>query len=209
MSNRLLWVGVAAVAVVGLAVGSSMAAEPSANSLEMRLRAMEDRVAIEELIAGKYAEALDTNDANGYASIFTEDAYLSVAGKPYRGRKEILQMMEEIKQGHAQYDQRKAPPGKNLWGPVRHIVTNELIRITGNTATSHSYSLEIGSSGRDEKQHGRPQSIMNMCRYEDDLVKQSGQWQISKRLITCDMFGKRSNAPDMFPHTVTPSDVSP
>jgi hypothetical protein len=50
---------------------------------------------------------------------------------------------------------------------------------------------------------------MNLCRYEDTLVKQDGKWLISKRLITCDMFGKRSHAPDTYPQTMAPSDVSP
>jgi uncharacterized protein (TIGR02246 family) len=186
-----------------------MAAEPSQHSLETRVQAIEDRLAIEDLIGGKYAMALDTGDPEGYAGIFTEDAFLSVAGREFKGRKAILQMVEDMQKGHSQYDRRPTPASGRLWGPVRHVVTNPVIHITGNTATSNSYSTEIGSNGRDEKHHGNPQSIMNVCRYEDTLVKHNGAWLISKRLITCDMFGKRSHAPDMYPQTVTPSDVSP
>jgi hypothetical protein len=208
MSMRLSWACVSAC-IIGLAVQSAMAAEPSQRSLESRVQAIEDRLAIEDLVAGKYAMALDTGDPDAYAGVFTEDAYLSVAGRPFKGRKEIRQMMEEIKKAHEKYDTRPAPASGHLWGPVRHVVTNPVINITGNTATSDTYSTELGSNGRDEKNHGNPQGIMNVCRYEDNLVKQNGQWLISKRLITCDMFGKRSHAPDMYPQTVTPSDVSP
>jgi len=209
MSKRLLWPAVSACLLAGLTLQSAVAAEAGSRSLEARVQAIEDRLAIQDLIGGEYAMALDTSDPQAYANVFTEDAYLSVAGRPYHGRKEILGMMEEIQQGHDKYDTRKAAPGQHLWGPVRHVVTNAVIHITGNTATSNSYSTEIGSNGRDEKQHGNPQSIMNVCRYEDNLVKQNGKWLIAKRLITCDMFGKRSHAPDMYPQTVTPSEVSP
>jgi uncharacterized protein (TIGR02246 family) len=200
---------VSACLVAGLTVQYAGAAEPESKSLEARVQAIEDRLAIEDLIGGEYAMALDTSNPQAYANVFTEDAYLSVAGRPFHGRKEIEAMVAEFDKGRAKYDTRKAAPGQHLWGPVRHVVTNPVIHITGNTATSNSYSTEIGSNGRDEKQHGNPQSIMNVCRYEDNLVKQNGKWLISKRLITCDMFGKRSHAPDMYPQTVTPSEVSP
>jgi hypothetical protein len=208
MSKRL-FPPLAACIIAGLGAQLAAAAEPTLHDLEVRLQALEDRVAIEDLIAGQYGKALDTSDPDAYASIFTADAFLSVAGRPFKGRTEIRKMMLEIKKGHEQFDTRTATlPGGN-WGPVRHVVTNPVINITGNTATSNSYSTEIGSNGRDEKGHGNPQSIMNVCRYEDNLVKQNGKWLISKRLITCDMFGKRSHAPDTYPQTMAPSDVSP
>jgi hypothetical protein len=208
MSIRPTLTCLAACLLAGLA-RSALASEPDLHALEARLQALEDRIAIEDLIAGQYAKALDTSDADAYASLFTEDAFLSVAGRPFKGRSEIRKMMLEIKKGHEQYDTRPANLPGGRWGPVRHVVTNPVIHITGNTATSNSYSTEIGSNGRDEKGHGNPQSIMNLCRYEDDLVKQDGKWLISKRLITCDMFGKRSHAPDTYPQTMAPSDVSP
>lgn len=209
MSMRPLWPGVSACFIVGLAVQSAVAATPDLQALETRLQAVEDRLAIEDLVAGQYAMALDTSDPEAYADVFTNDAFLSVAGRSFHGRKEILQMMLDIRKMHDQYDSRPAVPGRHRWGPVRHVVTNPVIHITGDTATSNTYSTEIGSNGRDEKQHGNPQSIMNVCRYEDNLVKQNGKWLISKRLITCDMFGKRSHAPDTYPQTMAPSDVSP
>jgi ketosteroid isomerase-like protein len=209
MSKRLSWTPMAACIIAGLGTQHAMAAEPDLHNIEARLQAIEDRLSIEDVIGARYAKALDTSDPEGYASLFTEDAFLSVAGRPFKGRKEIRDMMRDIEKHHDQYDTRPATLPGLRWGPVRHVVTNPLITITGDTATSNSYSTEIGSNGRDEKQHGNPQSIMNVCRYEDNLVKQSGKWLISKRLITCDMFGKRSHAPDTYPQTMAPSDVSP
>ncbi len=206
MSMRLSWLRATSCIVVGFAALPVMAAADS-HSIESRVQAIEDRLAIEDLVGGKYAMALDTGDPDAYAGIFTEDAFLSVAGRSFKGRSEIRQMMEGLRKNRDQYDSR--PATKLRWGPVRHVATNFVIAISGDTATSNSYSTEIGSNGRDEKGHGNPQSIMNVCRYEDDLVKQGGKWLISKRLITCDMFGKRSHAPDTYPQTVAPSDVSP
>jgi hypothetical protein len=127
-----------------------MASEPDVHALEARLQALEDRIAIEDLIAGQYAKALDTSDPDAYAGIFTEDAFLSVAGRPFKGRSEIRKMMLEIKKAHEEYDTRPAKLTGGRWGPVRHVVTNPVVHIMGNTATSNSYSTEIGSNGRDE-----------------------------------------------------------
>ncbi len=166
------------------------------------LQAIEDRLDIAELVTGRYAIALDTSDADGYANLFTEDAHLNVAGRDFNGRKAIHEMMLEIKKHHDQFDTRSPNYKSRRFGPVRHVVTNPLIKISGNTATSDSYSTEIGSTGRDAKGHGNPQTIMNVCRYEDTLVKQSGQWLFTQRLIICDMFGKRNMGPDTYPMTM-------
>ena len=173
------------------------------------LQALADRLEIQDVVGARYAMALDTSDAQAYAELFTEDAFLSVAGRPFQGRKAIVDMVANSKKRLDALDSRRLSLPGHRWGPVRHVVTNFVIHITGNTATSNSYSTEIGSNGRDEKQHGNPQSIMNICRYEDNLVKQEGKWMIAKRLITCDMFGKRPGGPDTFPQTMAPSDVSP
>lgn len=173
------------------------------------LQALADRLEIQDVVGARYAMALDSSDAQAYAALFTEDAFLSVAGRPFQGRKVIADMIVNSKKRLAALDSRPASLPGRRWGPVRHVVTNFVINITGNTATSNSYSTEIGSNGRDEKQHGNPQSIMNVCRYEDNLVKQDGKWLIARRLITCDMFGKRPGGPDTFPQTMAPSDVSP
>jgi uncharacterized protein (TIGR02246 family) len=173
------------------------------------LQAIADRLEIQDVVGARYAMALDSSDAQAYAALFTEDAFLSVAGRPFQGRKAIVDMVANSKKRLDALDSRPASLAGRRCGPVRHVVTNFVINITGNTATSNSYSTEIGSNGRDEKQHGNPQSIMNVCRYEDSLVKQDGKWLIAKRLITCDMFGKRPGGPDTFPQTMAPSDVSP
>ncbi len=207
MSTRLSWASLSSCIIIGLAALPAPASAADTRSLESRVQAIEDRLEIQDLIGGRYGMALDTGDPDAYSGLFTEDAFLSVAGRQFKGRNEIKQMMEGLKKSRDQYDSR--PAAKLRWGPVRHVATNPIITITGNTAVSNSYSTEIGSNGRDEKGHGNPQSIMNVCRYEDDLVKQNGKWLISKRLITCDMFGKRSHAPDMYPQTMAPSDVSP
>jgi uncharacterized protein (TIGR02246 family) len=195
-----------------LAVAALPAVASAANdlhALESRVQAIEDRLAIEDLVAGRYSMALDTADPDAYAALFTKDAFLSVAGRPFKGRKAILRMMVQLKKQQDVYDTRPGNINIRRWGPVRHVVTNPVIKITGDTAASDTYSVEIGSNGRDPKGWGRPQSIMNVCRYEDNLVKQDGKWLISKRLITCDMFGRRSMAPDTYPQTMAPSEVSP
>lgn len=202
MWMRMAWPRMSLCIIAGLAVLPCAASAAD-------LQAIEDRLEIQDVVGARYAMALDTSDADAYAALFTDDAFLSVAGRPFKGRKLIAQMIRDNGKRIDALEGRRASLSGRRWGPVRHVVTNFVINISGNTATSNSYSVEIGSNGRDAKQHGNPQSIMNVCRYEDNLVKQDGKWLISRRLITCDMFGKRPPGPDTFPQTMAPSDVSP
>lgn len=186
------------LAIVGLMLAPVLAGA-------VDLQYIEDRLKIEDLLV-RYSYALDTADAVGYGAVFTEDAYLDIAGTPYHGRKAIQGFIEDI---NAKLKLTKPAKGVRYL-PIRHVLTNVLIEIKGNTATSNSFFTEVMSNGRDAKGHGKSQSILNMGRYEDELVKQNGQWLIKKRMIVSDMYGK---LPMMdlspFPQQAGPTDESP
>ncbi len=156
-----------------LAVLPALAAAADSHSIETRLQAIEDRLAIEDLIAGKYSMALDTGDRTVTPGSSPTTLSSASRARTFNGKKEIRAMMEGILKHHNEFDTRP-PTAQRHWGPVRHVVTNPVITITGNTAASDSYSTEIGSNGRDEKGHGNRQSIMNVCRYETVSSSRAG-----------------------------------
>jgi hypothetical protein len=144
-----------------------------------------DRAAIETLWA-QYAQALDTADADLYASLFTPDAYLEVDGKPYKGRQEIQALIHEIRQKLA-ID--KLPPDSHgrRFGPIRHLLSNLMVDLHGDRATSESYWTEIIANGKNAQGVGNPPAVLKMGRYEDELVKRGGKWLYSKRIISGDL----------------------
>lgn len=176
--------------------------------IESRLRAIEDRGEIHDLMM-RYTLGLDTSDPELYASVFTENAYLNVAGIEYRGHKTIKDMIAGFRE-RLDLSNRVPDPHGYIFGPVRHVCTNLMMNIHGDTAEVESYCIEIASGGRNEKGHGQFQRIINVCRYQDDLVRQRGKWLIESRLIIGDLYGKIGPI-DMtiWPHTAAPSALSP
>ena len=176
--------------------------------IESRLSAIEDKIEIYELMM-RYALGLDTSDPELYASVFTEDAHLNVAGIEYDGHKTIKDMIAGFRT-RIDLSKRVPDPHGFIFGPVRHIVTNLVMNIKGELATAESYSVEIASGGRNEKGQGQFQRIINVCRYQDDLTKRSGKWLIKKRLIIGDLYGPIGPIDmNIWPHTAAPSDLSP
>lgn len=141
---------------------------------------LEDRAMIED-VAARYVFLLDSGDIEGYAALFAEDATLNVNNiDVIEGRDEIQSMMERL----AAIAPASAEPGaKPKFGPMRHVVTSQIIDFEGaDKAVSQAFWIEVMSNGPNT-----PPSIFNMGRYEDVYVKRDGRWLIQYRLAVADM----------------------
>ena len=153
-------------------------------SLESRLRAVEDRVAIEQLLM-RYAAAFNTNDADAYVATFTPDGSLELRRHmseppflgPFKGRDALR------KQWFPENRKARAPG----FGPMRHVTTNYEIDVKGDTATVRAFFMEVVSNGANIPPGSKPPTIHAMGRYEDELVKQDGQWLFARRVVLTDM----------------------
>jgi uncharacterized protein (TIGR02246 family) len=131
-----------------------------------------DRAAIQNLIA-KYATALDTLDADLYASVFAEDAEFTFGGNTYRGREQIRGVITGLRARNAARPASSEPARKSY-----HAISNTFIEFKNDHEAHHrSYWQTISgpSSG--------PFTVGGMGVYEDTLVKREGQWLIRKREI--------------------------
>ena len=167
----------AATVILGLVAASASAAD---------LQNLEDQLQIQKVWA-QYAYALDTMDPAAYSALFVADALLDVNGTTYKGRDKISAMVAGFqKSGYMQ----GAPVDKHgrKFGPVRHVTTSLILDVKGNTATAESYWMEVIANGKNSQGVGNPPSVLNMGRYEDELVKQNGKWLFNKRIIIGDMF---------------------
>jgi uncharacterized protein (TIGR02246 family) len=156
--------GVLLAAAVALAPSSAVAARGSASS------ELQDRAAIQNLVV-KYTIALDTLDADLYASVFAEDAEFTFGGKTYKGRAEIRKIVSDLKERRAAARTADAPKSY-------HALSNTYIELVNDHEARHrSYWQTITgpSSG--------PFTVGGMGRYEDTLVKRNGEWLIQKREI--------------------------
>jgi ketosteroid isomerase-like protein len=175
--------GLGGIMVSTLLMGLALFA--SSNAGAAGLQALEDRLAIEQVWA-KYAQALDTADPEAYASLFTPDAYVEVDGKPYQGREAIQAMIRNIRT-RLGVDQAAPDSHGRRFGPIRHLLSNLVVEVNGDHATSESYWTEVITNGKNAQGIGNPPSVLKMGRYEDELVKRNGKWLFSRRIITGDL----------------------
>jgi len=126
-----------------------------------------DRIAINDLLA-KYAWSLDTGDVDALVDCFTPDAVVieEVFEEPDRweGRDNIRRFAEHF---------RNVPnfPGR------QHHITNSVVKGDGKRCTARSFALVTECQGE-------PPYVIRFVGYWDDqLVKVSGRWRFSQRII--------------------------
>ncbi|HEY4210993.1 MAG TPA: nuclear transport factor 2 family protein [Steroidobacteraceae bacterium] len=136
------------------------------------LRQLADRAAIQEVMQ-KYIWSVDALDADGYVSVFTEDAEIDSNGDVHKGRAEIRKVVTGLLALQAQRREKGEPLG-NLY----HVVSNERISFfSANEALYQSYWQTL------RKSEGTRYVAGGFGRSEDRLVKRDGQWLIKSRKL--------------------------
>lgn len=122
---------------------------------------VEDVLAIQRLLA-EYNHLIDAGEAEAWARLFTPDAHFDPGLlPPVEGYDAIVEFGKGV--------------GVMLPG-CRHVVTNLLIDVDGDRATSRSY-LQL----YDASQPGQAKLISTGI-YHDELVRTSEGWRIAKRV---------------------------
>lgn len=188
--GRTAGIALAAFGSLALLVSLQTVRAADARKLEDRLRAVEDRVEIEQVLM-RYAAAYNTGDADTYVSLFTPDAVFELRRDigeppfigPFKGRDAIRkQWFPDVQAGNA------TAAGK--FGPMRHVTTNYEIEVSGDTATVRAFFIEVVSNGANIPPGSNPPTIHAMGRYEDELVRRDGRWLFSKRVVVTDLNNK-------------------
>ena len=138
------------------------------------VRELADRAAIEDTMH-KYIWTVDSLDADGYVSVFTEDAVIEQPTSSEKGREAIRKVVTGMQARQAANRAAGKPPGA-----LYHVVSNERITFQGKTeATYFSYwqTMRKNDDGR--------YVTGGFGRSEDHLVRQKdGSWLIKLRKLT-------------------------
>lgn len=138
-----------------------------------------DRAAIIDL-QHRYVLAMDFFDPDGYAAVFTEDGVLDWARGEVVGRDAIREFMAS-----GTYDLRKlnfvpaeTPDGREWPSTVRHLITNQVIEIDGDTARAISYWMNYGNNA-----DRRKIEWLSFGSWDDEFVKIDGEWFFKRHTI--------------------------
>jgi hypothetical protein len=140
----------------------------SPQSIETRLRALEDREEIRHLLI-EYGRLLDQRDFGAFSKLFTEDAEYFGGGSIYaaRGPAAIAKFVEEVF--------RRNP--SELRFPNFHLFANETIQINGDAAVAASKGIFVVPTETDT-----PEMVM-MATYNDILIRDNGRWKFKRRVV--------------------------
>jgi len=136
------------------------------------LRQARDRAQIEELM-WRYVRALDSFDAQAYASVYTEDGQFGSGPNATKGRAALSAMVENLKSSR---EERRAA-GETV-APLQHVIANSMLEfVNENEARLHSYWMTLArGTGA-----GTTPSVLAAGRGVDHLVRVNGQWLIKSR----------------------------
>ena len=131
----------------------------------------DDRAAIVDL-QGRYVMAMDYFDADGYAGVFAEDGVLDWARGLVEGRPAIREFMAS-----GTYDltrgapDAETPDGKHWPSTVRHLITNQVIEVDGDTATALTYWIQFNNNEKRDQV-----AWILFGSWYDEFKKIDGEW---------------------------------
>jgi uncharacterized protein (TIGR02246 family) len=162
---RTLLTAAAAVAVIAM-MPALCAAQTSTQSIEQRLQRVEDELAIRRILVD-YSATQDARDFAGYAALFARNGEWVNGKNVHKGREAIIKMLVGL---------YGTPPPGYTNSESYHITSNPQIDVNGDRATARSRHLLVMRGPR-----GEPTPAL-AGRYEDELIREDGQWKILRRV---------------------------
>jgi len=161
--------GNSALLLLAAVVLSACGADQQRSSgLELRLQRVEDELAIRRVLVD-YSATQDAHDYAGYAALFAKDGEWVNGKNVYQGREAIQKMLVDL---------YGAPPPGYVNSESFHISSNPQIDLHGDQATAHSRHLLVMRGT-----NGEPTPML-AGRYEDEFIREDGQWEILRRVDT-------------------------
>ena len=156
-------------------LASAYSVAAAENNLEQRLIVLEDKEAIRTLLLN-YGRYVDARDWDNFVTLFATD------GGTWNGGMGIAKGHSEIKNMMVNSIGTGNNIGKNGSGMSNlHLYSNEVIEVTGNTATALSKWVFMMTA-----ESGGPDPVF-IGHYVDALIKVNGVWKFQERVVHGDI----------------------
>jgi uncharacterized protein (TIGR02246 family) len=143
------------------------AGQAGSAALATRVQTLEDRDAIRALLVA-YATTLDNRDFAGFEQLWARDAeFFGGAGNTAKGPAAIRDLLRGL------LGKNGAPtPGRDF-----HLVMNQTVDVTGDTATGFSRGTWVTTNAESRLQ------VTIIANYYDQFVRQDGRWKFKRHQI--------------------------
>lgn len=133
----------------------------------------EDRVQIEKLM-WQYARALDTENADAYAAVYTTDGQFGTGATAVKGHEALKKMINDFAKRAADNETKSGQKRQ----PMYHMTTNSYLEfVDKDHARLEGYYITVFADGGPN----RPSRVAAAGREVDELVRTNGHWLIKSR----------------------------
>jgi uncharacterized protein (TIGR02246 family) len=140
---------------------------PTASDLEGRLRVLEDREEIRNLLQ-EYRRTLDVRDMRAFSELYARDGTWTGASGTATGPEAIHDMLVGV------LPDNPPAPASTLW----HWITDPAITVDGDRATAESFWMHV------RRGEGDTPLLPTLGHYQDDLVREDGRWRFQLRRVS-------------------------
>jgi len=136
----------------------------------------EDRLQIEKLM-WQYARALDTENADAYAAVYTPDGQFGSGPTAVKGREALKKMIGDLAKQTAENETKTGQKRQ----PMYHMTANSYLEfVDKDHARLEAYWMTVFADGGSNK----PSRIAAAGHEVDELVRTNGQWLIKSRDVS-------------------------
>jgi hypothetical protein len=136
-------------------------------------REARDRGQIEKLM-WQYVRALDTENADAYAAVYTADGQFGSGANAVKGRDALKKMINDLRQRAVENEAKSGEKRPAMY----HMITNSYLEFPDKDhARLEAYWMTVFAAGGADK----PSRVAAAGREVDELVRTNGQWLIKSR----------------------------
>ena len=140
---------------------------PASDALAARIQTLEDREAIRALLVA-YASTLDNRDFAGFEQLWARDSeFLGGGANTAKGPAAIRDLLRGLLTKNG-----SPTPGRDF-----HLVMNQTVDVTGDTATGFSRGTWVSTNAENRLQ------VSIIANYYDQFVKEDGRWKFKRHQI--------------------------
>ena len=133
----------------------------------------QDRAQIEKLM-WQYVRALDTENADAYAAVFTPDGQFGSGANAVKGSEALKKMINGFRQRTADNQVKTGEKGPAMY----HVITNSYLEfVDKDHARLQAYWMTVFAAAGEKT----PPRVAAAGREVDELVRSNGQWLIKLR----------------------------